>query len=151
MRRKEKEITDKDEIDSIIRQAQVCRLGLADAGVAYIVPLCFGYDGNQLYFHSAREGRKIEILKRNNQVCFEFEVDTKISPGKTVCDWGMQYRSVVGYGTASFIEIPGKKRRALDIIMAQYADGAFEYAAEALDKILITKVDISSMTGKKSE
>ena len=151
MRRKEKEITDKNEIDSIIRKSQVCRLGLVDEDVAYIVPLCFGYQGNSLYFHSAREGRKIDILKRNAQVCFEFDGDTRISRGKTACAWGIQFRSVIGYGEASFIEDSKEKRQALDIIMGQYADGAFEYAAKALDKTLIIKVAISSMTGKKSE
>ncbi|MGD2097392.1 MAG: pyridoxamine 5'-phosphate oxidase family protein [Desulfobacterales bacterium] len=151
MRRNEKEITDQGEIDAIIRNSQVCRLGLVDEGVAYIVPLCFGYQDNSLYFHSATEGRKIEILKRNNAVCFEFEGDAHVTSGKNGCAWGMQYRSVIGYGTAGLIEDSEKKRRALDIIMAQYADGAFEYADKALDKTLIIKVDISHMTGKKSD
>ncbi|MGD8962612.1 MAG: pyridoxamine 5'-phosphate oxidase family protein [Desulfobacterales bacterium] len=151
MRRKEKEITDKSEIESVIRKSQICRLGLSENGLPYIVPLCFGYQDDSLYFHSATEGRKIDILRRNNQVCFEFDGDTRITTGKTACAWGMQYRSVIGYGTASFIEDPEKKRRALDIIMGQYADGAFEYSGKALDKTLIIKIDISSITGKKSE
>ncbi|MGD9057476.1 MAG: pyridoxamine 5'-phosphate oxidase family protein [Desulfobacterales bacterium] len=151
MRRKEKEITDRCEIDAIIRKSQVCRLGLSDEGIAYIVPLCFGYKDNTLYFHSATKGRKIDILKRNRWVCFEFDGDTRITSGKTACDWGMQYFSVIGYGTASFIEDTEKKRQVLDIIMAQYADGGFEYLDKALKKTLIIKVDISHMTGKKSE
>ena len=151
MQRKEKEITDKSEIESIIRKAQVCRLGLSDEGLAYIVPLCFGYDGKHLYFHSAMKGRKIEILKRNNQVCFELDIDTQINSGKNACDWGMKYRSVIGYGTAGFIQEPSEKRQALDIIMGQYANGAFEYSDKALKKTLIIKVNISHMTGKKSD
>jgi hypothetical protein len=97
------------------------------------------------------KGRKIEILKRNNQVCFEFDIDTQINSGKTACDWGMHYRSVIGYGTAGFIEEPNEKRQALDIIMRQYANGAFEYSDKALKKTLIIKVNISHMTGKKSD
>lgn len=151
MRRKEKEITDIREIESIIRKAQVCRLALADEGLPYIVPLCFGFRDNALYFHSAGEGRKIEILKRNNQVCFEFDILSEVKPGNTACAWGMKYRSVIGYGQAALIEDPGQKREALDIIMAQYADGAFEYSQKAFDQALAIKVDISSMTGKKSD
>ena len=151
MRRKEKEISNKAEIETIILKSQICRLGLSDDGVAYIVPLCFGYQDNCLYFHSAEEGKKIDILKRNKQVCFEFDADTRITSGKTACAWGMQYRSVIGYGEASFIQEPKEKRKAFDIIMAQYADGAFEYSDKVLDKTLIIKIDISSMTGKKSE
>jgi nitroimidazol reductase NimA-like FMN-containing flavoprotein (pyridoxamine 5'-phosphate oxidase superfamily) len=151
LRRKEKEITDKVEIDAIVRSSRVCRLGLSDEGIAYVVPLCFGYKDNTLFFHSATEGRKIEILKRNNRVCFEFDGDARITSGKTACAWGAQYHSVIGYGTASFIEDPEKKRQALDIIMAQYADGDFEYSVKALAKTLIIKIDISHMTGKKSD
>jgi nitroimidazol reductase NimA-like FMN-containing flavoprotein (pyridoxamine 5'-phosphate oxidase superfamily) len=151
MRRKEKKITDKSEIKSIIRNSMVCRLGLVDDSSAYVVPLCFGLKDSSLYFHSATEGRKIEILKRNSQVCFEFDNTLEIQAGKTACDWSMQYRSVIGYGQASFVNDPEEKRRALDIIMAQYADGAFEYSDKAMDKTLIIKIDISSMTGKQSD
>jgi nitroimidazol reductase NimA-like FMN-containing flavoprotein (pyridoxamine 5'-phosphate oxidase superfamily) len=151
LRRKEKEITDKSEIESIIRKSLVCRLGLADDGSPYIVPLCFGYKDNSLYFHSAKEGRKIEILKRNNDVCFEFDDNLEVQAGKAACDWGMKYRSVIGYGRASFIEDPGEKRKALDIIMRQYADGDFKYSEKAFGKALVIKVEIQSMTGKKSD
>ena len=151
MRRKEKEITDKSEIESIIGKSQVCRMGLSEDGRAYIVPLCFGYKDNSLYFHSAKEGRKIEILKRNNQVCFEFDIDAQIHSGKTACAWGMKYRSVIGYGRASFIEDSGKKRKALDIIMSQYTGGGFAYSDKALEETLVIKVEISRMTGKKSD
>jgi len=150
LRRKDKEITDKNEIESIIRKSLVCRLGLADDGSPYIVPLCFGYKDNSLYFHSAKEGRKIEILKRNNAVCFEFDVDLKIESGKDACAWGMKYRSVIGYGTATLIEDPEEKRKALDVIMAQYANGAFEYSEKVFGKALVIKVEIESMTGKKA-
>ena len=150
MRRKEKEITDAQEIESIIRKSQVCRLALVDDGRPYIVPLCFGYRNNTLYFHSAIEGRKIEILKRNPQVCFEFDIDTQIHAGETACDWGMNYRSVIGSGTASFIDDAAEKQEALDIIMRQYADGVFGYSDNTLKKTRVIKVEISSMTGKKS-
>ena len=150
MRRKEKEIIDKSEIEAIICKSMVCRLGLADNDTPYIVPLCFGYKDNCLYFHSAKEGRKIEIIKRNNTVCFEFEGDLEIQAGKAACDWGMEFRSVIGYGRASLIEDSDAKRKALDVIMTQYADGAFEYSEKAFEKTLVIKVEIKSMTGKKS-
>ena len=127
MRRKEKEIIDKSEIESIIRKSMVCRLGLADNGRPYVVPLCFGYDNGALFFHSAKEGRKIEILKKNNQVCFEFDIAPEIKTGKTACAWGMKYQSVIGFGKTLFVEDPDERRKALDVIMRQYADGDFGY------------------------
>jgi nitroimidazol reductase NimA-like FMN-containing flavoprotein (pyridoxamine 5'-phosphate oxidase superfamily) len=150
LRRKEKEITDIKEIESIIQQSQVCRLALADEGLPYIVPLCFGYKNKMLYFHSAKEGQKIDILRRNRQVCFEFDIDARVRSGKTACAWGMGYKSVIGYGTASLVEDPEEKQKALDIIMHQYSEGEFEYSAKNLAEMLVIKVVISAMTGKKS-
>ena len=151
LRRKEKEITETDEIRSIIRKSTICRLGMADDSRPYIVPLCFGYRNNVLYFHSAKEGKKIEILKRNNQVCFEFDIHPELKPGERACAWGMKYRSVIGYGKALLIEDPEQKRQALDIIMAQYADGPFEYSQKSFNQALVIKVDITEMSGKKSD
>jgi nitroimidazol reductase NimA-like FMN-containing flavoprotein (pyridoxamine 5'-phosphate oxidase superfamily) len=68
MRRSEREIKDRAVIDAIIRQCLVCRLGLSDGEEPYIVPLCFGYDGEALYVHSASDGRKIDILRKNSRV-----------------------------------------------------------------------------------
>jgi len=150
LRRKEREIADIREIESIIRKAQVCRLALADGGLPYIVPLCFGYKNKKLYFHSAKAGKKIAILRRNRQVCFEFDIDARVRSGKTACNWTMAYKSVIGFGTASLIENPEEKQAALDIIMRQYSEGDFTYLDKALAEMLVIKVDISTMTGKKS-
>ena len=138
-------------MEAIVRNSLVCRLGMVDEDRPYIVPLCFGYDDGNLFFHSAKEGRKIEILKQNNQVCFEFDIAPELQHGKTACAWGMKYRSVIGFGKASFIEDQQERRKALDVIMGQYADGDFEYSEKSFEKALVIKVEISSMTGKKSD
>ena len=78
MRRTDKEITNRSEIDTILSKATVCRIGLVDNNVAYIVPLNFGYKNNCLYFHSAPIGKKIELITKNNMVCFEVDIDYDI-------------------------------------------------------------------------
>ena len=150
MRRKEKEICDRGAIDAIISRSQVCRLGMVYDQQPYVVPLCFGYDNNTLYFHSAREGKKIDILKKNTAVCFEFDLDHFILKSDNACGWGMKYCSVIGYGSASFINDPVSKQKALDIIMRHYSEHGHEYAENALENIVIIKVEIESMTGKES-
>ena len=150
MRRKDKEISVKAEIESIIGESQVCRLALSDEGSPYIVPLCFGYKDHTLYFHSAKEGKKLEILKSNNKVCFEFDIGTTIVQGKTPCDWGMKYRSVVGFGEALIVDEPEAKREALQMITAQYANGTHAFSDAEIGGIVVIKVYITSMTGKKS-
>ncbi|MFZ1983320.1 MAG: pyridoxamine 5'-phosphate oxidase family protein, partial [Desulfatitalea sp.] len=104
MRRKDKEITDRNAIDGIIARCKVCRIALCENGQPYILPLNFGYDGKYLYFHSANDGKKIEIIKQNNRVGFEFDIFHEIITAEKPCEWGTKYESVVGNGVAEFIE-----------------------------------------------
>ena len=151
MRRKEKEITDLSGIESIIEKSVVCRLAMSDDGQPYVVPLCFGYADHTLYFHSAGEGRKIEILRKNNRVCFEFDIDPMVvKKGPDGCDWGMKFQSVIGTGRAEFIRDEASKRKALDIIMGQYGDGPFQYADAKVERTVVIGVRIEEMTGKAS-
>jgi len=151
MRRKDKEVTDKKAIEDIILKSTVCKLAMCDRHQPYIVPLCFGFKDNILYFHSAPKGKKIDILKNNPNVCFEFDIFTQVIKSAKACKWGMKYRSVIGYGKASFVTDENLKRQAFDIIMKQYADGSFLYEEASLTSTVIIKVDIESMTGKKGD
>ena len=150
MRRKEKEITDRAAIESIIHKADFCRLAFAEDGQPYMVPLCFGYKDNTLYFHTAPEGKKLNILKKNDRVCFEMDVDQDIVTSEAACDWTVKFKSVIGFGKASLVEALEMKREALDTIMAHYGNGPFTYNEAAIPKIVVIRVDIESMTGKQS-
>lgn len=150
MRRKDKEIIDRAEITAIIRRARVCRLGLCDGDQPYIVPMSFGLRGEALYFHCAREGKKLDLLRANPKVCFEFETDVVIEPGDSGCDFGTKYRSVIGFGTAAIVENPDERLAGLEAIIRQYADLPCDPTDAALAKTLVFRVDITEMTGKQS-
>ena len=150
MRRKENEITDKTAMESIILGSSVCRLALSEEDRPYIVPLCFGYEDDTLYFHSAREGRKLDILRKNNKVCFEFDIDHEIVEADDACKWTMKYQSVIGAGKGSIIEDLESKRKALNIIMQHYSGNFYEYPDKIVKKTVIIKVEIEHMTGKQS-
>jgi uncharacterized protein len=149
VRRKDKQIKDIAVIDDILRRATVCRLGLCEANRPYVVPMCFGYKDNALYFHCAGQGKKLEILRMNNNICFEVDIDHEIVNAEQACGWGMKYKSVIGFGKAVFIEDVELKREALNIIMQQYSEKTFEYSEEAIKNTVVIKVEIKSMTGKK--
>ncbi|MDH3343862.1 MAG: pyridoxamine 5'-phosphate oxidase family protein [Desulfobacteraceae bacterium] len=150
MRRTDKEITDSVEIESIIQRSLVCRLGMVDENRPYIIPLSFGYKDNTLYFHSANEGRKIDILKRNNTVCFEFDIDCEPIKADNACEWGMKYKSVIGFGKAYFVDGFEAKCAAMDIIMQQYSDETFDYPKTKVKNTVFIRVEIEHMTGKQS-
>jgi nitroimidazol reductase NimA-like FMN-containing flavoprotein (pyridoxamine 5'-phosphate oxidase superfamily) len=150
MRRKEKEITSIAEIEEIIAAAAVCRLAMVDGDKPYIVPLCFGYENRTLYFHTGMKGKKVDVLENNPHVCFEFDEGCRAIEQPDACDWAMAYRSVIGYGKASFVTSPERKRKALDVIMRQYGGDAGPYPDAKIKVTRIIRVKIEHMRGKKS-
>lgn len=150
MRRKEKEIQEKSDIEEIIRKAFVCRLAMFDGDQPYIVPLCFGYRDNTLYFHGARKGKKLDIIKKNHKVCFEFDENVELIKAEKPCEWGIKYQSVIGFGKAVILENPDDKQKALEIIMAQYSNKSYSFPDNATEKTALIKVEIENMTGKQS-
>jgi len=151
MRRKEKEITEASAIEAIIKKSLVCRIALSEGNFPYIVPLSFGYRDKVLYFHGPLKGKKIDIIKKNQNICFEFDINTEIVKAEDACHWSMKYQSVIGFGKAVLLEDLDEKRKALDIIMSQYSDRTFQFNDATLKGTVAIKVEIESMTGKQSE
>jgi hypothetical protein len=149
MRRKDREIKSKEEMEAIIRRSPVCRLGMADENGPYVVPLSFGYHDGALFFHSAKSGRKLDMIKKDNRVCFEVDAVNDIVKGDMACDWGMKFESVIGFGRAFIVEGAESRKTALDIIMAHYSQGPFQYSEKKLELTAVIKVEIESMTGKR--
>ena len=143
-------IVDPKKIESIILKAKVCRLGLADGNRPYIVPLSFGYQENALYFHTGKKGRKMEILQKNNRVCFEMDVDLEIVPADNPCKWNMRYQSVVGYGRAVILEDREEKKRGLDVIVNHYGGSITAYDESRVNALTVIKVEIDGVKGKQS-
>lgn len=148
MRRNDREITDRNEIDGIIARCNVFRIALCDEGQPYVLPLNFGYDGKYLYFHSASGGKKIELIKRNNRIGFEFDIFHETITAETPCNWGTKYESVVGAGTVEFIEPHQEKAAALECILHQYGGSFKEFKDSSLSAVSVFRVNIVSISGK---
>ncbi len=150
MRKQEREIRDDQEIRKILEMGLVCRLGLYDGQYPYVVPMNYGYRDNRIYFHCAREGRKVDILKINDRVCIEVDVDSRVVKGEQPCRWTMKYRSVIGFGRARIVHNEAEKRAALDVIMAHYGGSGSEYDEKSLQRTSLIEVVLESITGKQS-
>ncbi|BBO71126.1 antibiotic transporter [Desulfosarcina alkanivorans] len=140
----------KENIEAIIRNASVCRLGIFDGESPYVVPLCFGYRDNTLYFHGAVKSGKYALIQKHPKVCFEFDILAEPLTAPDPCDWDMRYQSVVGFGEASMVEGIDEKRQALEIIAAQYDKGSRTFPDNKVRATAVFKVAIASMTGKQS-
>jgi len=151
MRRRDREITNRDEIDEIIRSAQVCRIAFANGHEPYVVPVSFGYDGEALFFHTAKTGRKLDFIAANNRVCFELEVNVSIqSDEHDACAWTFEYESVIGYGTISELTGIEDKPRGLNQIMLHYSGREWEIDDAAVATTRVWRIAIESLTGKRS-
>ncbi len=149
MRRKDREITDRSEIDAILHSAKVMHLALADNNVPFLVPVFYAYDGAAIYFHSAPTGRKVAILKHNNRVCFEVSVDHGVIESDQACDFEAKHRTVIGCGKAVFVEDENAKVTALNMIVGRFSDKKFVYPKARLRNTAVIRIECDSITGKK--
>ncbi|MGB0130262.1 pyridoxamine 5'-phosphate oxidase family protein [Chlorobium sp.] len=149
MRRKEREITSRDEIDAILGLSTVMNLAFSDNNVPFLVPVFYAYDGAALYFHSSSKGTKMEILSRNDRLCFEVSVDQGVIENDMACDFEARHRTVIGFGKAGIIEDISEKVRVLDMIVARFTDRKFSYPQGSLDNTAVVRIEIESIKGKK--
>jgi len=150
MRKAERELRERSDLVAIMQEALVCRIGLSDSGTPYVVPMNFGLGENCLYLHCAAEGRKLDIIRRNNRVCFEMDLLREVKRSEAACGWSARYESVIGSGRAVVVDDAAEKRRGIDSIMNHYgAPGPHVYPDGSLAKTTVIRIDIESMTGKR--
>ena len=155
MRRKDREINDIAETESVIHKCDVCRIAFADNNIPYIVTMNFGYvkgDKKCFYFHCAPSGRKLELMEKNNYVCFEMDTDHVLVKAEKGCDWGMQFSSVVGYGRLYLVTDAEERKKGLDCIMFHYSgQKGFTYDERILSATRILRLDIEEITAKRKK
>jgi len=155
MRRKDREITDLNKIIEIIKKCDVCSLAMFDDEYPYVIPLNFGmdFDGEQitLYFHCAKEGKKLDLIRRNNKVAFEMNCSHKLILGHKACGCTMEYESVCGRGVAEILD-GEEKIKALRCLMKQYTNKEeFEFIEKQLKVVGIFKVTVTEICGKAAK
>ena len=154
MRRSEREITSRDEIDAILLRERTLRVAFAASNEPYVVPLSYGYDqkNGALYMHTAAIGRKLEFIARNPRVCFEVEGSTSLRPADKACAWGLDYESVIGYGDVSEVVDSEEKAHALRCLMRQQtgASTTWTFVAKELSATRVWALLIDSVTGKRT-
>lgn len=155
MRRTDSEITDELEKINVIEECKVCRIGMNDDGNVYIVPLNFGYTYNDsrlvLYFHCAKAGRVIEVIKENNNVCIEMDCEHSLVTADFPCKYGYTYASLIGNGTANIVENTSDKIAALKILMKHQTGKEFFFDQKMVGSVTVIKVNVADFSCKKKE
>ena len=155
MRRKDREITDLSDKIKIIAKCKTCRLGLVENNRPYIVPLNYGFSyENQkltLYFHSTKDGKKMNIIQNNNNACFEIDCDTRLIEGEKACNYSCEFKSIIGFGKIAFLETPLEKITGLNYLMKHQTGKEIEYGftKDELKDIVVYKIETEEFTGKQ--
>ncbi|WP_205673204.1 pyridoxamine 5'-phosphate oxidase family protein, partial [Acinetobacter junii] len=141
----EREVTDIAEILAILSKHEVCRIGFNDNLCPYVVPVNFGYEYQNgrwiFYFHGARTGKKMRLLRKNPAVCIEMDGDHALLRADDPCDYSYAYTSVFATGLASILQTREEMRYGLDVIMRQTDPGkTFSYREDMMKAVCVVRI-----------
>ena len=152
MTKRERQITDPQQIRHILDTANVLHLGLCVNNEPYVVPMNYGYtmeDGRlTLYLHSALQGKKLDMIRSNPNVFFEMDCDRIPFEGDKPCQYGLVYSSVMGQGTAHIVEDVEEKKRAMAILMKTQTRKDFEFDDRLVSIVAVIRIDAAEYTAK---
>jgi nitroimidazol reductase NimA-like FMN-containing flavoprotein (pyridoxamine 5'-phosphate oxidase superfamily) len=155
MRRADRAITDDAEIADLLRQADICRIATSANDQPFISANTFWYDGEHIFFHTAKEGRTLANVRQNSRVCLEVDWRGRWLPAKTALAFSVEYTGVVVFGRAHLLEDPAAKERALQGLLDKYFPNlkpGVDYrpiTPEELAETAVFAVDIEAWSGKR--
>ena len=157
MRKSEREIADLQEKYAALLRCGYMTLALAGDGAPYCVPLHFGAElaGESLvlYFHCAKEGKKLELLRKDPRVGFSAANMLRVfCKGAAPCGYTTDYESVCGTGVAEIVEDGDARLHALQVLMKHYSAEEFPagaFSAQALSLTCVVKISVDSWSGKR--
>lgn len=151
--RREREVTDLQEIIGILDRAKIVHVGMIDGDMPYVVPMNYGYTMENekltLYLHGATRGRKLDVLRVNPKVFIEIDTDIVPFAGEAACQHGVCYSSVMGEGTAELVEDVDGKKEGLKILMKTQTGKNFDFVDKMVGGVTVIKIHVSEFTAKK--
>lgn len=154
MRRKEKAIESKNEIIAVLKGAKYITIAMSVDDEPYLATLSHGYDeeANCIYFHCAQEGKKVDLLKRNNLVWGQAIDDRGYVDG--ACDH--LFATAQFRGRVTFLQDQEEKKHALGVMIhALESDPEKviekQVTKSSVQRVNIGRIDIEYMTGKKAD
>ncbi len=154
MRRKDRQVVNWDRMISILDSCDCCRLGLLDKDEVYIVPLNFGYRAQngclEIYFHCAKEGRKLDLIKKCKTVSFEMDTAHFLIAKDDPCSYSFSFQSIMGTGHAVIVDDAEEKLYALGLILSHYGGDGDLLTKRHADSVEIIKVEVESWSCKEN-
>jgi nitroimidazol reductase NimA-like FMN-containing flavoprotein (pyridoxamine 5'-phosphate oxidase superfamily) len=147
-------VTSPDDILAIIKNQQICRIALNDDPWPYIVPVNFGYDYQDgrwtIWFHGARSGKKMRLLRRNPAVSVEIDGGYRLLPAADACDYSCAYASIIAGGRATIVQDRHEIAAGMDRIMRQAVpDKTFSYRDDMMKAVCVVRVNCETLTCRR--
>lgn len=144
-------ITDRTEIDAILKKCKTCYVGMSIDNEPYVLPMNFAMDGDNVILHSAQHGRMWETIKKNPKVCINWTLGEELAwqDVQVGCSYRVKSKSVNIEGTAEIIEDDVEKERLFKQFMTQYSDLPFKFSAPAIRNVGVFIVPITKITAKE--
>ncbi len=157
MRKSDREVTDISEKLAVLLRCQYFTLAMQTGGAPYLVPLNFGAElrGGDLflYFHCAKEGTKLDLLRGNPAVGFSAANLLRVfNKGAAPCGYTSDYESICGTGIARVLEKAEEREHALRVLMAHYTGETFAetpFDARALSFTAAVEIRVREWTCKR--
>jgi uncharacterized protein len=155
LRRAEREIKDNSIIEEILRTGKYAIIALCRNNEPYAVTLSYGYDAENkaLYFHSAKNGLKIDFIKSNPEACLTILKDN----GYIQNECAHSYRSVIIRGRIELVENESEKKKGIEIMINQLEKNPDTMKTKLNDKkeiyenMQVLKLKISEITAKEGK
>ena len=138
--------------EEVLRRGTSGVLALSgDGGYPYAVPISYCYDGAKLYFHCAKEGHKLDAIRREPRASFCVIDQDQVVPE----EYTTYFRSVIVFGRVTVLEDDGAKRAAVEKLALKYAPAdRAEHRREYIDRewapLCMLEMTVDHMTGKEA-
>lgn len=136
----------------VLKNAKFCHLAFAVDNEPYLVTVNYGYDKDFLYFHSSQKGKKIEMMEKNPNICYELNYVGEIYSNKNACNWGTKYRSLIGRGKAELLVTDADKVTGLKAIMNKYSGSSdHDFNENVMHHTNIYRIKIEDISTKQNK
>ena len=152
MTKRERQITDPQQIQRILDTGKVLHLGLAVDNEPYVVPMNYGYTKENgklvMYLHSAVRGKKLDMIRINPKVFFEIDCDLVPFESDLPCQYGLSYSSVMGKGIARIVDEVEEKKKAMSVLMKTQTGKDFTFEDRLVSIVAVIRIDVEAYTAK---
>ena len=136
------------QIEQILRENVVGRIGCHDMNETYVVPITYVYEGGAIIGHSA-PGKKIDMMRSNPRVCFQIDQMHNMRNWKCAIVWGL-FEELRGQEAMDAMQIFVKKLSPL--MTSETSKPIHEFSSEKFNpadvKSIVFRISLGKKTGR---